>query len=154
MEWYYTVNGEQKGPVSQDQFDELVRTGVICGDTLVWREGMAEWATYGQVFQQQAPGSAAPPTLAPSGSRRGPETNGLAIASLILAIASFACGSCFFSLPGVITGHMALAQINRSEYEMGGRGLAIAGLIISYTNLVIVVLLVLFFITGDFVAGS
>jgi hypothetical protein len=43
MNWFYALNGQQNGPVSEDQLNDLVRTGAIDQDTLVWREGMAEW---------------------------------------------------------------------------------------------------------------
>lgn len=45
MNWYYAEQGKQVGPVSEEQFDEMVRGGKIQPDTLVWREGMAAWAT-------------------------------------------------------------------------------------------------------------
>lgn len=41
--WFYTLGGEQKGPVSTDQIQALEQAGVIKSDTLVWQEGMAEW---------------------------------------------------------------------------------------------------------------
>lgn len=43
MNWYYVEQGQQAGPVSDEQFDELVRAGKIQPDTLVWREGMTAW---------------------------------------------------------------------------------------------------------------
>ena len=52
-----------------------------------------------------------------------------------LAIASFLCSFFIFPL-GIIFGHIALSQINRSN--QGGQGLATAGLIISYLALAFV----------------
>ena len=49
-----------------------------------------------------------------------------------LAIASFLCSFFIFPL-GIIFGHIALGQIKKSN--QGGKGLAIAGLIISYLAL-------------------
>jgi uncharacterized RDD family membrane protein YckC len=46
LTWYYARGDERMGPVDDGQFGELVSTGVIGGDTLVWREGMADWAAY------------------------------------------------------------------------------------------------------------
>jgi uncharacterized RDD family membrane protein YckC len=43
MNWHYADHGKQTGPVTDEQFAELVRNGTIQPDTLVWREGMAEW---------------------------------------------------------------------------------------------------------------
>ncbi|HSP51605.1 MAG TPA: DUF4190 domain-containing protein [Cryobacterium sp.] len=55
-----------------------------------------------------------------------PKTNTLAIVSLVSAF--------FVSLAAVITGHLALGQIRRTGE--GGRGLAVAGLVLGYIGLV------------------
>jgi uncharacterized RDD family membrane protein YckC len=43
MKWYYADAGRQVGPVEDAQLDDLVRSGAVRDDTLVWREGMANW---------------------------------------------------------------------------------------------------------------
>lgn len=43
MPWYYADNGRQVGPVEEPALDDLVRAGVVRDDTLVWRDGMANW---------------------------------------------------------------------------------------------------------------
>lgn len=43
MDWYYANAGQQVGPVSEAEFENLVNTGTIQPDTLVWREGLANW---------------------------------------------------------------------------------------------------------------
>src|SRR5262245_4151860 len=43
MKWYYVENGQQAGPVEESQLAELVQSGRLRGDTLVWHEGMAAW---------------------------------------------------------------------------------------------------------------
>lgn len=60
------------------------------------------------------------------GVQRG--TNPWAITSLVLGL----FGTAIFA---VITGHVALAQINRSGEQ--GRGLAIAGLVLGYLEIVL-----------------
>ncbi|MBB3992432.1 uncharacterized membrane protein YhaH (DUF805 family) [Sulfitobacter undariae] len=47
-QWYYAVEGASHGPVSQSEFDNLVATGTIRSDTLVWQEGMEDWLPYGR----------------------------------------------------------------------------------------------------------
>ena len=59
MSWYYALNNEQKGPVEQAQFDVLVQQGVINNSTLVWREGMAAWQSYGEIISPVSAGTAA-----------------------------------------------------------------------------------------------
>jgi Domain of unknown function (DUF4190) len=73
-------------------------------------------------------------------------TNGFAIASLICSVLAFL--TCFTAVLGIIFGHVALSQIKRSGE--GGRGLAIAGLIVGYLGILLfVVLIVALFALGD-----
>lgn len=46
MNWYYAEQGQQIGPVSEAQLDELARQGVVHPLTLVWAQGMGEWQPY------------------------------------------------------------------------------------------------------------
>jgi hypothetical protein len=43
--WFYTVNGEQLGPVAEPEIRKQAASGRISAEDLVWREGMAEWIT-------------------------------------------------------------------------------------------------------------
>lgn len=43
MDWYYAEGGQQRGPVSEPEFEDLIRNGTIRNDTLVWRPGMSQW---------------------------------------------------------------------------------------------------------------
>ena len=43
MDWFYAVNDQQNGPVSEARLDELLRSGAINGDTLVWRKDLPGW---------------------------------------------------------------------------------------------------------------
>ncbi|MCI0537627.1 MAG: RDD family protein [Verrucomicrobiales bacterium] len=54
MNWYYANAGQQVGPISEADFDGLVRAGTVKADTLVWREGMANWQSFGTVAAAQA----------------------------------------------------------------------------------------------------
>jgi len=70
------------------------------------------------------------PHYAPS-----PPTNTLAIVSLVSSIVGWVFFPIIGGLVGVITGHMARREIKNSHGAQGGDGLAIAGLIIGYLNL-------------------
>jgi hypothetical protein len=60
-----------------------------------------------------------------------PKTNGLAIASLVLGIASIVvCLGCLAGIPAIICGHLAMKQI--AQRGEAGAGMAKAGLIIGY----------------------
>jgi hypothetical protein len=71
------------------------------------------------------------PQYAPS-----PPINTLAIVSLVSAILGWSLVPFIGSVVAVITGHMARREISNSLGAQGGDGLAIAGLIIGYVNLV------------------
>jgi prepilin-type processing-associated H-X9-DG protein len=51
------------------------------------------------------------------------------------------------AIPAVITGHMALGRIKRSAGALGGRGLAIAGLVLGYTSIVAMIAVIVLFFT-------
>jgi hypothetical protein len=42
--WYYARGNERLGPVAAETIRHLLQAQAIRGDTLVWREGMADWA--------------------------------------------------------------------------------------------------------------
>ncbi|HKQ38291.1 MAG TPA: RDD family protein [Verrucomicrobiae bacterium] len=67
MNWFYVDAGQQAGPVPDEQLDELVRSGKVRRDTLVWREGLANWQPYAQARPDglQAPGAPPPPPPMP-----------------------------------------------------------------------------------------
>jgi hypothetical protein len=46
--WYYTLNNQQVGPVEEAEIRKLVSSGVITPATMLWTNGMANWAPIGQ----------------------------------------------------------------------------------------------------------
>jgi len=63
MNWYYVQGSEQKGPVTEAELAQLVANGTVTASTLVWREGMDQWAPWSTV---QAGQSDPPPVNAPA----------------------------------------------------------------------------------------
>ena len=51
MDWYYVENGQQAGPVSDSQVENLLKAGRIAPSTLVWHEGMDGWKPYSESGQ-------------------------------------------------------------------------------------------------------
>lgn len=49
MQWFYAINGDRHGPASPEQLASLVADGTVTDETLVWREGFAEWEPWGKV---------------------------------------------------------------------------------------------------------
>ena len=76
MDWYYVDTGKQAGPVSDAEFEQLVASGKIQSNTLIWREGMANWLAYGHVNPNRATTAPAieppPPALGSVSSATAP----------------------------------------------------------------------------------
>lgn len=64
----------------------------------------------------------------------------MAIVSLVSGILSWLFLPVIGSIVAIITGHMARGEINRSNGTIGGAGLALAGLILGYANVIVGVL--------------
>lgn len=71
-----------------------------------------------------------------------PRTNPLAIVSLVLSLVGIL--TWITAIGGVITGHISLAQIKRTGE--GGRGMALAGVIVGYVMVGFMVMYVLFMV--------
>jgi hypothetical protein len=72
-------------------------------------------------------------------------TSGLAIGAMCMGILGLLFCQ-LLSIGGVICGHMALNEINSSEGRLGGRGMAIAGLVTGYIGVLIIVGFLLIFL--------
>ncbi len=66
MAWYYASGGERQGPVSEEEFHDLVRRGVIAPDALVWTSGMTDWRRLSEILPQLPP-----PVPRPAGGSAG-----------------------------------------------------------------------------------
>jgi uncharacterized RDD family membrane protein YckC len=66
MNWFYAEAEQQKGPVNEDEFQRLIAAGTIQPTTLVWRDGMANWAPLSTVQPNVNPPPFAPPPLTES----------------------------------------------------------------------------------------
>jgi hypothetical protein len=79
-------------------------------------------------------------------------TNSLAIVSLVAGLASYVVVPVIGAVVAIITGHMARGQIRRTG-ESGG-GLALAGLILGYVHLLLVVIAVVIIAIVAIAAGA
>lgn len=96
-----------------------------------------------------APGAAYPgapgyPGMAPA----GPKNNGLAVGSMVVSIISILCIQPI-GVVGAIMGHVALGQIKKSEGTQGGRGMAIAGIVIGWIAFALFLLILALVLAGD-----
>jgi len=71
-DWYYIGHYGQLGPLTREQIDELIQSGVIVRDTYVWRSGMSDWiaadraAELSESFRAAEPFAAPPPPPSPT----------------------------------------------------------------------------------------
>ena len=49
VQWFYARNNEQQGPVSAETIRHLLAAGAIDRNSLVWAEGMSDWAPIASV---------------------------------------------------------------------------------------------------------
>lgn len=67
IQYYVAVNGQQAGPFNMTQMSQLVQNGNLTAQTLVWKQGMAQWAEASTVaelatlFAPPAGGTTPPP---------------------------------------------------------------------------------------------
>ncbi|MFH1147526.1 MAG: RDD family protein [Pseudomonadota bacterium] len=54
MQWYYVLDGDKVGPISEDEMHDLIGDGKIGPKTLVWHEGMAQWQQLSEVHIEKS----------------------------------------------------------------------------------------------------
>ena len=64
VQYFYSANGQQAGPVGFDQLRALFANRTINKDTLVWKQGMQNWTALNEVEELKAfLGGNTPPPL-------------------------------------------------------------------------------------------
>ena len=153
---YRIIGADEKeyGPISLDQLRQWIAEGRANAQTRVLQEGSAEWRTLNDIPELAAllghPSTAAPaplpqqPYLQPGQTQK---TNVLAIISLVCGVISFAACCCYglpFNLAGIVCAIIALNQIKNDPVTQGGKGLALAGLIVSIASIIVFICLLIF----------
>ncbi len=62
-QWYAAINNQQAGPFTADQVKEMISNRQLARETLVWKQGMADWAQAGQVADLAGLFGTVPPPL-------------------------------------------------------------------------------------------
>jgi len=65
LTFFAVVNGQQAGPFDINTLKQMAANGSLVKDTLVWREGMANWSAAGQVPELTSVFGATPPPVPP-----------------------------------------------------------------------------------------
>lgn len=141
MDYHIAREGQQLGIFSESLIQSNLVNGTCRPTDLAWCEGMTDWKPLAELFPGGESGIVSPPVpqqpAMPVSISSSPKNSGLGIASLVCGILSFfTCG--LTGLAGIICGHMALSRIKKSMGAVGGRGIAIAGLVTSYFGFLIV----------------
>lgn len=68
MQWYYSKNGAQLGPVSESELRAKIASGEVQPTDLVWRDGMTDWLAASRVPEF----AAGVPAMQVSGPSSGP----------------------------------------------------------------------------------
>ena len=66
MRWYYKLDSQKIGPVTEEEIETLVQNGTITSSTPVWNDLAGKWMTYGESKGEAAPapGQAGAPSAA------------------------------------------------------------------------------------------
>jgi hypothetical protein len=152
------ADGREYGPVEREQLRQWIAEGRANGETMAVAEGTSErkpLRTFPE-FASCFPAARPPAAAVGAGLSFAPprQTNGFAVAGMILGVIALpACCCCYglpFNLLGIIFSVIALVQINQDPHRYDGKGMAIAGLILSAMSLVLAILMVLIFGTMQF----
>jgi GYF domain 2/Domain of unknown function (DUF4190) len=145
-------DGKEYGPVPAEQLRQWIREGRANAETRVVAEGNTEWKPLGSfpefsiLFTTPPPRTVTPPTIG-AGSPVGLNTNACAVTGLVLGILSITGGLCCcygvpFNIAGLIFSLVGLAQINNHPELYNGKGMAVAGLILSGASLLLAVAMI------------
>jgi Domain of unknown function (DUF4190)/GYF domain 2 len=131
------ADGRQYGPVSALQIKQWIAEGRVESRTPVFTDAAADWNFVGLLPEFESCFALTTlPVIAPSS--QPPKTNSYATAGLVCSILAWVCCCGFpFNLLGLVFSLVALSQINRHPELHEGRGLAIAGLVLSIVSLLL-----------------
>jgi hypothetical protein len=154
------ADGKEYGPISVEQLRQWVAEGRANAQTRVLPEGQTEWKTVAEVPElavlvTAAPSPAMPTTPLPMPGSQPQKANPLAITGLVLGILALPGACCCygipFNIPGIVVSIIALSQIKKEPDRYTGRGMALAGLILSIVGIVLAIALLVF---GVAMSGS
>lgn len=139
----YTIignDGKSYGPITTAQVRQWIKQARVESRTPVFVQGATDWTFLGLLPEFAAEFPENPPVITPPrpGTAAAPAHNSsLAIWGFVCGLLSWTfCGCCVpFAILGLTFSILALVQINARTEPLTGRGFAIAGLVLSATNL-------------------
>ncbi len=180
--WYYSSGGREQGPVPLSQLVQMAQSGQLEPDSLVWTDGMEQWAPWRNVpalKKAYAGDNAAAAVEEPATRTTGvqsprPSLSGMAITSLILGSVSWGVllvllAALVLPLPlvglvllvaatvscviAVVLAHLALSHLRRHPRVLG-RGIGITGLVLGYAGITVTATFLILLIVGAAVLGN
>jgi Domain of unknown function (DUF4190) len=139
-------DGKEYGPATPEQIRQWIAEGRVEHRTPIFVDGARDWNFVGLLPDFAglfAMSGTPPPPIAPprgtSAAGRMAKTNSYAQAGMIFGILSLVCCCCGFpfGILGLVFSLIGLSQINANPELHEGRGMAIAGLVLSIASLLL-----------------
>jgi hypothetical protein len=157
---YKIVGADQReyGPVTEEQLRQWIAEGRANAHTIArsgegpWKP-LVEFPEFAPAFGQQAqpPAYHVQPSLPGSHSpvvEGAAPTNGLAIGGVVCGVLGLFCCGPIFSTLGLVFSLIGLSQINQNPSRYSGKGLAIAGIVLSVLGYLVFFMLLLTGLVG------
>ena len=144
---YRIIGGDQKeyGPVNAEEVREWIRQRRLNANSLVRNEEATDWKPLSVFpeFSSALANLAAPAVVTSQIITQAPRNNSMAIAGLVCGIMSWPAVCCCYGIPfnilGIVFSAVALNQLRHDPEGQGGRAMAIAGLVLSIVQIVILI---------------
>jgi len=180
MQWYYSKNSTQLGPVAQSELISKLASGEVAPSDLVWKDGMGDWIPAAQVSELR-PTAAAPATPGyqevPVAPYTPPSANpapagqaypvvvtvdpGKATSAMVLGIISLTTGLLCGCITGVPCGIIAIVFGNQFKKAAAFNpllaqdlGKAKAGIIMGWIGIVLSLIITIVGVMVQFAAGA
>jgi len=139
------ADGKEYGPVPLELLQKWIAEGRVNAQTKMRVESSDAWQTAAEfpevnhLLKAGVPPVGVAGQTPPAAPAAAPAT-GLATVSLLLGILGITCLG-ITAIPAIICGHIALSRTRRSPATYGGFGMALAGLIMGYIGLFMLLIL-------------
>jgi hypothetical protein len=152
-QWFIHSNGEQMGPYTGEQLVQYAQQGSVTAETMVWTEGMAEWAPASQVpgLLPAAPAAAAAAVVAAkpaTGAGWNPHAGRLAAAgggSGALGGSAYKPGASSLTPQAAVDGEYPIIPVKKSSFGLwlgtfiGGFVLMIIGIMLIIPAIMLII---------------
>ena len=146
---YKILGSDQKeyGPVTAEQLRQWIVERRLHAQSLVRLDGSPNWTPLAQFPEFSATLAGAGP-VSPAAAPVSPRTNPMAITGLVMGLLALPGLCCCYGFPfnilGIVFSCIALAQIKKNPEIEQGKGLAIAGLVLSILAIALLVVVLIF----------